>query len=109
MSGEEMAISVREHPDVDPAILELAISMARERGGCTMPVSDYDIRHARDRIAGEQSKIARLMAENSALRIGWWNDMRKRGVTQDMAIEAIREATHPTPDSRTTDGEASYE
>lgn len=95
MSGEELAISVREHPDIEPAILELAINLARDRGGCTMPVSDYDIRHARDRIAGEQSEVARLMAENSALRIGWWNDMRKRGVTQDAAIEKIREATNP--------------
>jgi hypothetical protein len=30
--------------------------------------------------------------ESAALRIGWWNDMRQRGVSQDVAIQKINAA-----------------
>lgn len=32
------------------------------------------------------------MTGSEALRIGWWNDMRERGVDQDTAIRKINEA-----------------
>lgn len=74
--GEELAISLREHPDVHPDILKLAIEMARERGGATMPVSDYDIRFARDQIAGEENEIARLQRDRD-YAVRWANQSVK--------------------------------
>ena len=67
-TDEEMRASIQEHPDVHPDILRLAISLASDRGGATVPVSEYDIRHARDMIAGEQSEISRLQSQIEALR-----------------------------------------
>lgn len=62
-SDEEMSVSSRENPEVAPPLLRLAIGMAKHRGGGTIPVSHYDIQHARDLIAGEESENARLRAE----------------------------------------------
>lgn len=62
-SDEEMAVSVREHPRVSRSLLELAIAIAGERGGGTIPVSNYDIDQARDLVAGNQNEMARLGKE----------------------------------------------
>lgn len=48
----------------------------------TMPPTDDALRE----------KNALLQAENVALRIGWWGELRTNGVTQDRAIAAIKEA-----------------
>lgn len=62
-SAEEMAVSMREHPSVHADILRFAIGLARDRGGQTIPVSDYDIVRAKDAIRGEASENARLRSE----------------------------------------------
>ena len=67
-SAEEMAVSVREHPDVPRAVIELAIGMACDRGGQTTPVSSYDIRRARDQMAADVSETAALRAELAAVK-----------------------------------------
>jgi len=63
IGAEEIAVSMREHPDVPRAVLELAIGIARERGGGTIPVSSYDIRAARDEAAAGARENAALRAE----------------------------------------------
>lgn len=65
---EEMQVSAREHSDVSEHVLREAIKLARERGGQTIPVSDYDILRARDTIADEQSEVTRLTAELHAAK-----------------------------------------
>jgi len=67
-SAEEIDASVREHPDVPRAVLELAIGIARERGGGTIPVASYDIRAARDQAAASTSENAALRAELAAVK-----------------------------------------
>lgn len=62
-ADEEMEVSQREHPNVHPDLLRSAIALACERGGGTTPVSEYDIRHARDLAEGEKSENARLRSE----------------------------------------------
>ena len=49
-------------------VKQLALEMAIERGGQTMPVSDYDIDNAREQITDEKNKIARLSLEVRKLR-----------------------------------------
>jgi len=44
-----------------------------------------------------QQTIEQLNAEITALRTGWWNEMRRRGVTQDMAIAVMKEAVGGLP------------
>jgi hypothetical protein len=67
-SAEEIAVSMREHPDVARAVLELAIGIARERGGGTIPVGSYDIQAARDHAAASTSENAELRAELAAVK-----------------------------------------
>lgn len=62
-SADEMAVSLREHPDVPQAVIEMAIGMACDRGGSTTPVSTYDIQRARDQMAADVSENAALRAE----------------------------------------------
>lgn len=67
-SAEELSVSRLEHPDIPQAVLELAIGMACDRGGSTIPVSSYDIQRARDQMAGDASESARLRAELAAVK-----------------------------------------
>jgi len=67
-STEEMTVSMLEHPDVPRAVIALAISLACERGGSTIPVSSYDIQRARDQVAAEVSENATLQAELAAVK-----------------------------------------
>lgn len=41
-------------------------------------------------------RIKALEAENSRLRISWWDDMRERGVDQDLALAKISAALKDT-------------
>lgn len=49
-------------------------------------------RHRIEAARALSAEVEALRAEASALRIGWWNDMRARGVTQDNAITTINTA-----------------
>lgn len=58
--GFEVDLNDDHHP---PAVLMRAAEMAYHRGGGTHPISDYDIRNAREEINGEVDEIARLRRE----------------------------------------------
>ncbi|RKE50297.1 hypothetical protein [Sphingomonas sp. PP-CC-1A-547] len=67
-SAEELSVSRREHPYVPQAVLELAMSMACDRGGSTIPVGSYDIQRARDQMAADVSENAQLRADLAAAK-----------------------------------------
>lgn len=58
--GFEVDMKDDDNPD---RVLKRAAEMAYYRGGGTHPISDYDIRNAREEISGEIDEIARLRRE----------------------------------------------
>lgn len=52
-----------EHSDVPDAVRSVALKLAVERGGQTCPVSDYDVRRAREIVTGEVAEVDRLRGE----------------------------------------------
>lgn len=87
------------------AFTSLATPASAELGfDPTMEVGDEVFPHD-----APASDVAPVGDEASALRVGWWNDMRARGVSQDDAIAKIKAATVAHPHiARSVDPVATY-
>ncbi len=60
---------------------------------------------AEERASKLQGEVDTLEAQIAELRIGWWNDMRQRGVSQDDALAKIKSALVATTPAQTTEAE----
>lgn len=63
MSGLAEPFFDYEHENEPDDVRALAIKLAEDRGGQTVPVSDYDVCRAREIITGEVKEIDRLRRE----------------------------------------------
>lgn len=67
IEGRDWYFEIDERP-ADDRIAMKAVELAFERGGGTMPISDYDIRRAREIVTGERDEIAARDAEIARLQ-----------------------------------------
>ncbi|MFD1104193.1 hypothetical protein [Sphingobium olei] len=113
MTAENSALMAALEPTWANRELANVIRNLMHQGGWGLDTDAHDWRsdHPLLQAIASLSRPTQSSGEAVALRIGWWNDMRQRGVSQDVAIQKIMGALAsfpaPLPAEREVDGEAS--